>query len=70
VVGYSQLNSGITYVDHAFIYAGKKMRDLNMLIPPRSGWVLNIASGTNDSGAIVGEGTIHGDIHAFLLTPK
>jgi probable HAF family extracellular repeat protein len=69
VVGYSQLNSGITYVDHAFVYSGKTMRDLNDLIPRSSGWLLNIAWGVNDSGAIVGEGTVGGKIHAFLLTP-
>lgn len=70
VVGYSQLNSGNTYVDHAFIHSGKQMRDLNDLIPKGSGWVLNIAYGANDSGAIVGEGTHGGQTRAFLLTPN
>ena len=70
VVGYSQLDSGQTYVDHAFVYSGRRMRDLNDLIPQGSGWVLNIASGVNDAGAIVGEGTHGGQTRAFLLTPK
>lgn len=70
VVGYSELNSGVTYVDHAFVYAGKTMWDLNDLIPRHSGWLLGVAYAVNDSGAIVGEGTVHGAIHGFLLTPK
>ena len=70
VVGYSELNSGVTYVDHAFIYSGNAMRDLNDLIPRHSGWLLGVAHAVNDSGAIVGEGTIGGAIHGFLLTPK
>lgn len=70
VVGYSELNSGITYVDHAFVYVGNRLWDLNNLIPRQSGWLLGVAHAVNDSGAIVGEGTIHGGIHGFLLTPK
>ena len=46
------------------------MRDLNGLIPPSSGWLLNIAWDVNNSGAIVGEGTVGGNVHAFLLTPN
>jgi hypothetical protein len=46
------------------------MRDLNDLIPHSSGWVLNIAWDVNDSGAIVGEGTVGGNVRAFLLTPN
>ena len=70
IVGHSELDSGETYVDHAFVYTGKTMRDLNDLIPHSSGWVLNIAWDVNDSGAIVGEGTVGGKVRAFLLTPN
>ena len=70
IVGFSQLDSGNTYVDHAFVWTGRKLRDLNNLIPQGSGWLLSIAYGVNDSGAIVGEGTISGQTHAFLLTPN
>ncbi len=46
------------------------MKDLNKQIPPGSGWVLIQAFGINNSGQIVGTGTIHGAEHGFLLTPK
>ncbi|HEX3457302.1 MAG TPA: hypothetical protein VHR97_05050 [Candidatus Baltobacteraceae bacterium] len=68
VVGRSQQPQGSTYVDHAFIWSGGKMRDLNALIPQKSGWLLNTASAINDAGQIVGDGTIAGETHAFLLT--
>jgi probable HAF family extracellular repeat protein len=67
VVGASELNGSLPY--HAFIYAGGAMQDLNNLIPGGSGWFLNIASGINDSGQIVGSGTYQGQTQAFLLTP-
>jgi probable HAF family extracellular repeat protein len=70
VVGLSQSDVEGTYVDDAFVYDGTAMRNLNGLISKASGWVLNIAYGINDAGQIVGEGTIGGKTHAFLLTPN
>jgi probable HAF family extracellular repeat protein len=46
------------------------MMDLNTLIDPLSGWTLNIANDINDTGWIVGYGTVGGKTHAFLLTPE
>jgi uncharacterized membrane protein len=46
------------------------MRDLNTLIPASSGWVLNSATDINFWGQIVGSGTLHGEPHGFLLTPR
>jgi hypothetical protein len=45
--------------------------DLNTLIPPNSGWTLEVASSINDSGEIVGWGD-HGRIEnaGFLLRPQ
>lgn len=43
--------------------------DLNTLIPPNSGWKLTDATGINDHGQICGNGSYHGEPHAFLLTP-
>jgi len=57
----------LTY--HAFVYSGGKMKDLNTLIPARSGWVLQRATGINDAGLITGWGTFKGKTHSFLLTP-
>jgi hypothetical protein len=45
------------------------MVDLNGLIDPASGWTLAAARDINDSGWIVGTGTLNGQARAFLLTP-
>jgi probable HAF family extracellular repeat protein len=67
VVGWSTLDGYSN--NHAFIYSGGVMTDLNNLISPSIGWVLNRADAINDSGQIVGTGYINGRSRAFLLTP-
>jgi probable HAF family extracellular repeat protein len=68
VVGSSLPANGTT--THAFVWtATTGIVDLNTLIPSGSGWVLTIANGVNDGGQIVGNGTINGHTHGFLLTP-
>jgi probable HAF family extracellular repeat protein len=68
VVGYSLPATGAT--THAFIWTSAEgMLDLNTLIEPGSSWELVVANGVNDSGQIVGNGTINGYTHGFLLTP-
>ena len=64
------MNQDSAYVDRAVIVNGGPMQDLNGLIDAGSGWQLDIAYGINDAGQIVGEGTIAGQTHAFLLTPE
>ena len=54
---------------HAFLYTEGKMVDLNALLSPHSGWELLAANGINNKGQIVGSGRVHGELHAFLLTP-
>jgi probable HAF family extracellular repeat protein len=55
---------------HAFIYDKGIMTDLNNLISPSSGWTLGAATGINDKGQIVGQGTNPShQSHAYLLTP-
>ena len=55
---------------HAYIWTQKTgMRDLNNMIPPNSGWVLQHAASIDDTGNIVGYGSINGEDHGFLLTP-
>ena len=68
VVGQSTYGQNGDY--HAFVYAGKKMKDLNSLIPSNSGWELDAANGINNAGKIVGYGTHNGAYRAFLLTPR
>jgi probable HAF family extracellular repeat protein len=54
--------------DHAFLYSGVVMQDLNNLIP--SGWTLEDATGINDKGQICGYGiNSTGQQDVFLLTP-
>ena len=56
---------------HAFVYtSGGGTVDLNTLIDPNSGWILEQATAMNDSGQIVGIGiNPSGATDAFLLTP-
>jgi probable HAF family extracellular repeat protein len=48
---------------------GLSRTDLNTMIPPRSGWVLQAAWGISENGMIVGNGTYNGVPRGFLLTP-
>jgi probable HAF family extracellular repeat protein len=67
VVGYSTTASNDP---HAFIWSAKSgIQDLNDLIPANSGWVLVWASAINKAGQITGWGIVHGENHAYLLTP-
>ncbi|MGA7754736.1 MAG: hypothetical protein WCB05_18035 [Candidatus Sulfotelmatobacter sp.] len=66
VVGQSTFSN--TY--HAFVYSGGKMKDLNAMIPAKSGWVLINAASINASGQIVGMGTHNRQEHGYLLTPQ
>jgi probable HAF family extracellular repeat protein len=53
----------------AFMWSSKTgMVDLNKRIPAGSGWVLQAAISINLFGQIVGNGTVNGAQHAFLLT--
>jgi uncharacterized membrane protein len=61
----------VQVVGRPFIWCKKSgMRDLNSVIPGNSGWVLKTATDINLWGQIVGEGTLNGEAHGFLLTPK
>jgi probable HAF family extracellular repeat protein len=68
VVGYSSTPASR---GHAFVYSGGQMQDLNDLIPAGFGWHLHEARAINNSGQIVGEGTINGggQTRLFLATP-
>ena len=43
---------------------------LTQHIPADSGWVLNEARAINSLGQIAGWGTVNGQVHAYLLTPR
>jgi hypothetical protein len=62
---------GMTVVGRPFIWTQRGgMQDLNDLINSTAGWVLNNATGINIWGQIVGQGTLNGQSHGYLLTPK
>ncbi len=54
---------------HAFLWQKGKMTDLNKLISKRD-WLLNLATGINSEGKIIGIGAAGGKYRAFLLTPR
>jgi hypothetical protein len=61
----------IAVIGRPFIWSKRNgMQDLNTLIAGNFGWVLNSVSDINIWGQIVGEGTVNGQNHGFLLTPK
>jgi hypothetical protein len=67
----ADLAGPITVIGRPFIWSQRSgMRDLNTLISANSGWVLNSVTGINFWGQIVGSGTLNGQPHGFLLTPK
>jgi probable HAF family extracellular repeat protein len=70
VVGDSLLVDGVT--DHAFLWNGAAMTDLNDFLDATTigeGWILTIANGINDNGWIAGQAynTLTGQYHAYLL---
>jgi probable HAF family extracellular repeat protein len=67
IVGASLKADNNTF--YAFIYQNGVMADLNTLIAPGSGWVLNSADAINNAGVIVGMGTFAGEQRGFILTP-
>ncbi len=69
VVGNASILGGT--VDHAFLYDGTSMIDLNAVTTGLNGFSLESAQAINDQGAIVGFGqTSGGQTHAFLLTAQ
>lgn len=53
----------------ALLWENGEVHDLNDLIPPDTGWVLERAEGINDRGQIVGFGRLNGVRRIFLLGP-
>ena len=54
---------------HAFLYENGVMRDLNDLLGAADDWILEEARAVNESGLIVGVGSLADQPHGFLLTP-
>jgi probable HAF family extracellular repeat protein len=69
VVGVSQLLNNQNNPERAFLYSSGTMYGLNDLVVDGYGWSLETAWDINDSGQIIGGGTLNNQPHAFLLTP-
>jgi probable HAF family extracellular repeat protein len=59
---------GFDPVAGALLWRQQAQYNLNALIPPASGWTLVAAFAINERSDIVGEGSLNGVEHAFLLT--
>ena len=71
IVGQADVKNNTEFlVYHAVIFQSGAIEDLNQQIPAGTGWVLNTATSINDTGQIVGAGTLKGAQHAFLLIPR
>lgn len=68
IVGYTaRFFSSPTSGGAAMLWRDGEAIDLNTLVPPGSGWVLQSAEGINEHGDIVGYGSFKGQTRAFLL---
>lgn len=66
VVGESDNASGVR---RAVMWRNGQITDLNSLIPPGSGWLLQSATAIDNYGHIVGYGVYGGQQRAFMLVP-
>jgi probable HAF family extracellular repeat protein len=69
VVGWSYVADDNRNETRAFSWQYGRMHDLNALIPPDLGWILESADGINNQGQIVGTGLHEETTRAFLLSP-
>jgi probable HAF family extracellular repeat protein len=71
VVGWSDTtHTAQSGVQDAFVDMNGKMTDLNIYLPQFTGIHLDNATGVNDEGQIIVNGTDNGQDCAFLLTPN
>jgi probable HAF family extracellular repeat protein len=57
-------------VEHASLWSGGRLIDLNVFVPPDSGVVLEEADFINDQGEIIGYASLaNGDEHGYMLIP-
>jgi probable HAF family extracellular repeat protein len=69
IVG-SSFTDDLDSIFHAFITDGTSLTDLNSKVTSKAAdWVLSEASGINDTGVIVGVGTLSGAKHGYMLKP-
>ena len=64
------LNDKDQAVGNGFLYSNGSLKSLLSVLPAGSGWSYLTATGINDSGQIVGQGTFNGQLEAFEMTPN
>jgi len=71
IVGTAQITSGFNSRNTAFRYDydTDNLVNLNDMVDCSLNWELLSARDINDNGAIVGTGTVDGEVHSFLLIP-
>ena len=62
-------NQNFVNVQNSFLWQNGVATDLNNLLPPNSGWMINHPTSINDYGDIVGMGYFNGQQRGFLLFP-
>ena len=73
IVGVAQMQGGGgpfpgDIIPRAVVWIGGVVSDLNTLIDPASGWVLETANGVNERGQIVGRGFRDNQFRPYLVT--
>lgn len=69
IVGFNQTTTPFGDSYRAVLFSGGEPVLLDTLVDPTAGWKLTEANAINNLGQIVGQGTINGEQHAFLLNP-
>lgn len=69
VVGTANVTDEGAKEMRAFLWEQGRLQNLNTLIQPDSGWVLEEARAINNRGEICGVGRLRGERRAFLLKP-
>jgi hypothetical protein len=64
------LNNSGQAVGNGFLYSNGSVQALLSLVPTSGGWSNLNATGINDFGQIVGQGTYDGQLQAFEMTPE
>jgi probable HAF family extracellular repeat protein len=64
----SAINNLGQVVGGSDLWQNGALTDLNTQIDPSSGWAITSATDINDAGQIIGQGTLNGVTHSFLLT--